>query len=96
MKTITKTATQARKDFFQLIRAARYRGQRTIITQQGKVAAVLLPTEEGETIEEEVRLARADRLEQALKKVGGLFTPADVKAIEKARTDSYVSRQTEW
>lgn len=43
MKHVTKTATQARQEFFDLINAAYYKGQITYITKRGKVVAMITP-----------------------------------------------------
>ena len=43
MKIFTHTSTQARNNFFDLMNAAKYAGQTTIITKNGKPVAKITP-----------------------------------------------------
>ena len=56
-KVVVKTATEARNEFFDLIAAAKYGGQVTVVTVRGKVAALITPVEEERVNWQEIREA---------------------------------------
>ena len=89
MKTVTKTATEARNEFFDLILAAKYGGQVTIVTKNGNVAAQISPPNP-------IKKPDWKKINEAMKALGGTFTDEDVKIIRKARIDSRKNRYPDW
>lgn len=79
MKTVVKTASEARIEFFDLINAAKHGGQVTVITKNGKVAAKIVPN----AMPNPSQLS----IDQLLKKTAGIFTDEDVKAAKAIRSD---------
>lgn len=88
MNIVTKTATEARNEFFDLIAAAKYGGQVTVVTKNGKPAVRIVPEEKQKVDWKEFR--------KVMKAAGGIFTDEDVRIIRKARIDSRKSRFPEW
>lgn len=78
MRTVVRTATEARTEFFDLINAAKHGGQITLITKNGKVAAKIVP---------EMTADSPLSLDRVLKQTAGLFTKADQKATQEFRND---------
>lgn len=81
------TATQARNQFFDLINSAYYAGQVTEVMKNGRVVARVVPVEAAPF---DWKAYRAE-----LKKVVGMFTEADYKAMANAR-ESFKSRFPSW
>lgn len=86
MHLVTKTATQARKEFFELLSAAKYAGQVTVVTKNGKTAAKLIPAQ-----------ARTNwnKVKQAMKKLAGSITETDASSMADSRKDLSV-RDKSW
>lgn len=89
MKVVTKTATEARNQFFDLIAAARYAGQVTVVVKNGTRTARIVPDEPTKQVDWKV-------LNAAMKATRGIFTTEDARIIRKARIDSRKSRFPEW
>ncbi len=77
MKTILLSATQARNQFSDLITAAKFAGQVTIIVQSGKPVAQISPVEE--------KKIDWKRLRENLQVAGGIFTTEDEEFIVEGR-----------
>lgn len=88
MPTVTKTATQARIEFFDLINAAKYNNQETKITKHGRSVAKITADVKPEF--------DWPAFKKALKACRGIFTEKDVAQIKQARIDSYQNRFPEW
>lgn len=89
MKTIIKTATEARNDFFNLILAAKYGNQITIVTKNGQPAAHIQPPHN-------TKRKNWGKIKAALKAAGGIFTDEDVRQIRQMRIDSRKSKYPDW
>jgi prevent-host-death family protein len=79
MKTVIKTATEARNEFFELIAAAKHAGQETIVVKNGKKVARIMP----------IRRNKFD-LSAYLKNIEELrkcLTEEDFKAMAKVRKE---------
>ena len=88
-KVVIKTATEARREFFDLLAAAKYGGQITAVSKNGKrMARIVTDVEEKKIDWKEYR--------KVLASVRGMFTDEDVRAIEKVRKDSKISRFPDW
>lgn len=88
MKIVVKTATEARKEFFDLINAAKYGGQETVVTKNGKKVARIIP--------EESKERDWEKYKRVVEAAGGIFADEDVKQIRQARIDSRKNRYPEW
>jgi len=78
-KTIVKSASQARREFFDLLAAAMYKGQTTVITKSSKVAAKIVPCEE-KPFDWGKYKKELKKIDQILKK----YDWADLKRIRKS------------
>ena len=88
MSTVTKTATQARVEFFDLIAAAKYGNQVTHITKNGKPVAKIIADKKPKF--------DWNKFLKALEACKGIFTEEDAKQIKQVRIDSYKNRYPEW
>ncbi len=77
MKTITVTATEVRKNLFELINAAKFGQQVTIITTNGKTAAKIVPAKETEF--------DWQKYFKELPRLKNLFTDDDLKQMRSFR-----------
>lgn len=89
MQINTRTATQARIEFFDLINAAKYSGQVTHILKNGKLAAKITP------IKPKKKFNWAE-FKTAMENAVGIFDDEDVKQIKQVRIDSYKNKYPEW
>jgi prevent-host-death family protein len=77
MKLQNYTATNARANFFELIKAASENKTITEISMNGKVVAKLIPAE--------TSLTDWEGIKKDLQNLAGSFTAEDAKAIRKVR-----------
>ena len=83
---ITISATQARKSFFDLLNAAQYGGQTTLIKKNGKVVAEIAPLKP--KVDWQAYL-------KVLEKMEPILTKEDVKDIKAVRK-SFKNRFPNW
>lgn len=77
MHTVTLPTTKARNQFFDLVNAARYNNQVTVIIQSGQAVAQIVPIEK--------KKIDWKNLNKNLQKVAGIFTQADEDFILHGR-----------
>ena len=79
MRPIVKTATEARREFFDLVNAAMYGGQVTWITKGKRQAAKIVPIDE----------KKIDwiKYKKAIEAAGGIFSDEDVKDVQKVKKE---------
>ena len=87
-KVIIKSASQARKDFFDLLAAAMYRGQTTIITKSNKIAAKIVPCEE--------KLFDWKKYKKELKKIDEVLEKHDWNDLRKIRKNFELKKYPKW
>ncbi|OGV96358.1 hypothetical protein A2W24_04465 [Microgenomates group bacterium RBG_16_45_19] len=88
MEIVTKTATQARAEFFDLIAAAKYSGQTTKITKNGKAIAKI--------VADTSPAFNWVAFKKALEDCKAIFTKEDETQIKQVRLDSYKNKYPEW
>lgn len=77
METIVVTATEARRNFFELINAAKFGGQTALITTNGKIAAKIVPAQ-STTFDWK-------KYFKDLPKIRGILTSSDFKSMKNLR-----------
>lgn len=85
--TMTMSATQARKVFFDILNDVQYSGTEVIIERNGvPVAKISAPTKSSELL----------TYMEKIKKLGPFITDADVEEMKKAREEGNVGRFPDW
>ena len=87
-KVVVKTATEARNEFFDLLAAAKYGGQITIVTKNGQEAGQIGPRETKKKFDWKA-------YDKAVKGFVGLITDEDVEDMKRARK-GFKSRFPTW
>ncbi|MBU1071058.1 type II toxin-antitoxin system prevent-host-death family antitoxin [Patescibacteria group bacterium] len=79
MRAVVRTATEARREFFDLVNAAMYGGQVTWITKGKRKAAKIMPIEE----------KKIDwvKYKKDMRGVVGLFNNEDFKTMKRVRKE---------
>lgn len=87
-RVIVRSASQARKEFFDLLAAAMYKGQTTVITKSSKVAAKIVPCEE--------KLFDWEKYKKELKKIDKVLEKYDWNDLKKIRKNFELRKYPEW
>lgn len=90
MKRITLSASQARIQFFDLLRSLQSSEQEIVILNEktNQVLGRLLPPEQQKT--------DWKKLKKSLQKAKGILTERDIAQIQKVREESKISRFPDW
>ena len=85
MKVVVRTATEARREFFDLVNAAMYGGQITWITKGKRKATKIVPVDE--------KKINWVKYKRSIAAAGGIFTGDDVKDVQNVRRPIYMEEK---